>query len=279
MATELEHGSLFDRTAATGLRGYSALRANLAASRALLIRRRRDLRFRVLPYDLFMVVNAGAVILTLFLILLFAFDPLLVAWQAMLPRRVVALFGFITRFGKSDWILISTGLFLILMLALDATALRARFRVRRAVRSLAAFYVFASVAISGIVANISKHIVGRARPKLFAEDGSFSFDFWSGSADWGSFPSGHATTGMALGLALALLFPRFRWVFLSLGFWIAVSRLFIRAHYPSDVLAGGLLGALAAWLIARALARRRLIFGFDDAGRLTRRNGASGRLT
>jgi undecaprenyl-diphosphatase len=145
-------------------------------------------------------------------------------------------------------------------------------------RSLAAFYVFASVAIAGIVANLSKYVIGRARPKLFTDAGSFSFDFLSFEADWASFPSGHATTGMALGLSLALLFPRFRWVFLTLGFWIAVSRLFVGAHYPSDVLAGGLLGALTAWLLARALARHRLLFGFDRDGGLMRRRTASGRL-
>ena len=33
-----------------------------------------------------------------------------------------------------------------------------------------------------------------------------------------------------------------------------------------------------AWLFARALAQRRLIFGFDAEGRLVRRKGVSGRL-
>ncbi len=47
---------------------------------------------------------------------------------------------------------------------------------------------------------------------------------------------------MAFGVALALLFPRLFWVFLCLGFWIAASRPFIGVHYPSDMLAGGLLG-------------------------------------
>ena len=114
--------------------------------------------------------------------------------------------------------------------------------------------MFASVASSGIIANLAKYVIGRARPQHFVDAGSYSFDFWSGDAGWASFPSGHATTAMALGVALALLFPRLRWVFLSLCFWIAVSRLFIAAHYPSDVLAGGLLGALAG-MAPRAHAR------------------------
>jgi hypothetical protein len=44
------------------------------------------------------------------------------------------------------------------------------------------------------------------------------------------------------------------------------------------MLAGGLLGGTTAWLLARAFARRRLIFGFDAGGRVVRRTGASGRL-
>ena len=183
-----------------------------------------------------------------------------------------------TRLGKSDWILLGTGLFVILMLLLEATQLRPRHRARRSVRSLAALYVFASVAISGIIANVGKYTIGRARPKFFPETGSVSFDVFSGDAGWASFPSGHATTAMALGVSLALLFPRLRWIFLCYGFWVAASRLFLLQHYPSDMFAGCLLGSVTAWLFARALAQRRLIFRFDSDGRLIRRRRASGQL-
>ena len=278
MATELERRPIAERVGAFSLDRYARLRKNLALSRQLVAGRRRDLRFRVLPYDALQIANATVVIATLIAILVVVLDPLLFAWQEKLPESVVTLFRYVTRFGKSDWILIGTGLFQILMLVLDATALSARLRVKWAVRSVTASYVFASVAIAGIIANISKYVIGRARPKYFPETGSVSFDFWSGDASWASFPSGHATTAMALGVSLALLFPKLRWVFLCLGFWIAASRLFVLAHYPSDMFAGCLLGAGTAWLFARALARRRLIFSFDANGDLIRRRGASGRL-
>jgi undecaprenyl-diphosphatase len=242
------------------------------------VSRRHDLRFRVVPFDGPQTANAVALIASALLVLAFVLDPLLVAWQDALPAGAQHAFKTVTRFGKSDWILVTTGLFVIAMLALDASAMHQRLRVRRAVRTLAALYVFLSVAASGILVNLAKYGIGRARPKHFADAGPFAFHPFSGDAGWASFPSGHSTTAMALGVALALLFPRFRWVFVTLGFWIAVSRLGTRAHYPSDVLAGCLAGGLTAWLFARALARRRLVFGFDGAGRLVRRRGASGRL-
>lgn len=279
MATDLDQESQPRRRGADFAQRRSALlRSNLGLSRYFLARRRRDLRFRMLPYDALQTVNALAVFATLTAILIVLFDPLLGAWQQSLSGRVVRFFAYVTRLGKSDWILLGSGIFVIAMLLLDATALRPRHRAQRTLRSLAAFYVFASVAIAGIIANVGKYAIGRARPKFFPETGSVSFDFFSGDASWASFPSGHATTAMALAVALAMLFPRLRWIFICIGFWIAASRLFLLQHYPSDMFAGCLLGFITAWLIARALAQRRLLFGFDSDGRLVRRKGASGRL-
>jgi membrane-associated phospholipid phosphatase len=279
MASDLQRGPFSDRPRINEFRRWTTpLRANLSRSRRLWAERRRDSRFRVFPYDGWQVVNALAVFATITAILLAVLDPLLVPWQQTLPEATVRFFRYVTRFGKSDWILVGSGLFVILMLVLEAEALRPRIRARRAMRTLAAFYVFASVSICGIIANISKYAIGRARPRYFTESGTTAFDFFSGDASWASFPSGHATTGMALGMSLALLFPRVRWVFLCIGFWIAASRLFLLQHYPSDMFAGCLLGGGGAWLFARTLARQRLIFAFDEDGRLIRRKGASGQL-
>jgi len=49
-----------DDKAPNRLRRYFALRQNLALARGLTARRRRDLRFRILPYDWFQLVNAAA---------------------------------------------------------------------------------------------------------------------------------------------------------------------------------------------------------------------------
>lgn len=251
---------------------------NYRSWRAFATQRRRDLRFRVLPLDVWQIANALAVAATLIAATVLIFDSYLVAWYGALPRPTVGFFRFLTDFGKADWILVGSGLYVIAALIADAGMSRSRLGARRAVRTVAAGYVFAAVALSGIVASLTKHIVGRARPRHFDETGIWSSHFLSGDSSWASFPSGHATTAMALATGLGLLFPRLRPALICAGLWIAFSRLATRAHYPSDVLAGCMLGALTAWLMARLLARHRLVFGFDAGGRLVRRRGASGRL-
>lgn len=63
-----------------------------------------------------------------------------------------------------------------------------------------------------------------------------------------SFPSGH--TGASFAAASALYFSQTRlWIpSLALAVLIAFSRLYLYVHYPTDVLAGALLGIMAGWM-------------------------------
>ncbi|MBO4228803.1 MAG: phosphatase PAP2 family protein [Clostridia bacterium] len=111
--------------------------------------------------------------------------------------------------------------------------------------------VFGAICCGALVTNvILKDLIARPRP---FEASELFRSFWTyvGSfpeSDY-SFPSGHATSSMAGILALFLASPwKRKWVapaFLF-PFLVAVSRNYLVAHYPSDVIAGLLIGAASA---------------------------------
>ncbi len=58
-----------------------------------------------------------------------------------------------------------------------------------------------------------------------------------------SFPSGHTTAAFALAALLGAVWPRRRWVWWTLAGGVAVSRVYLGLHYPSDCVAGALVGS------------------------------------
>src|SRR4029078_3866583 len=79
-------------------------------------------------------------------------------------------------------------------------------------------------------------------------------------------PSGHATTAFAVLVAFGTLWPRARMSLLVYALLIAISRVVVTAHYPTDVLSGALVGAVGAMMVRRYFALRRLGFSIGPAG-------------
>lgn len=71
-----------------------------------------------------------------------------------------------------------------------------------------------------------------------------------------SFPSGHATSAM---VATAILGDgrRSRPAYLALGLWVASSRVYVKIHHASDVVAGLAIGAALGHVLTRVIPRRR----------------------
>jgi undecaprenyl-diphosphatase len=90
---------------------------------------------------------------------------------------------------------------------------------------------------------------------------------WINSTD-ASFPSDHSSASFAIAFAVLMLDPIAGAIFLVFAVIIAVGRLFIGAHYPSDVAVGVVIGALSALLVVR-LGRPLVTFAVKLVERVT----------
>ncbi len=74
-----------------------------------------------------------------------------------------------------------------------------------------------------------------------------------------SFPSSHAVNNFAVATLFAMFYRRLGYALFAWATVVALSRVFVGVHYPSDILGGAVIGSLVAWLVVigwRALTRR-----------------------
>lgn len=151
------------------------------------------------------------------------------------------LFKIITEFGDSTYYLIGFALLFFLF----------RFLWKKSSLERISLFLFASVASSGIVADIVKVIAGRYRPSELLAQGLYGFDFWHVDRALTSFPSGHTTTAFTLAAAITYLWPKTGIIMWPIALLIGISRIMIGAHYPSDVIGGVFVGIFSTLIVIR----------------------------
>jgi membrane-associated phospholipid phosphatase len=106
-------------------------------------------------------------------------------------------------------------------------------------------YMGASVLSSAIITNILKYSIRRPRPYI-----TYPYIEKATSGGSPSFPSGHTSDAFAFATSVSIAFPKW-YVIVPSYVWagaVAYSRMDLGVHYPSDVLAGALIGAGSAYL-------------------------------
>jgi undecaprenyl-diphosphatase len=105
-------------------------------------------------------------------------------------------------------------------------------------------------ALAGVGARVVKVATGRARPHVQVGSG------WNGprlSARYNAFPSGHTAASTAFFATLVFAGCRIGAPLLLIPLLIAFSRMYVAAHYLSDVVCAALIGLLIAWFVGRRL--------------------------
>jgi membrane-associated phospholipid phosphatase len=229
---------------------------------------------RVTPARRSLLQRPTVVLMTFFALALLAMayvDRPLGQWMLSFPKELVGLARFITDLGEGLEVLVVTGVLTILGLCFPVARLSRQ--VRAGFDSLAAgsAYVFFAVAGGGIVSNLVKNMIGRARPRTLNPIDPFVYDPFAFKSAFAAFPSGHSATAGAMAMALALMFPRLRGILIPIGVLVCMTRLFLGAHWTSDALMGWAVGVAFALWLAHHLAGRGLVFGYGADGRLAPR--------
>lgn len=103
---------------------------------------------------------------------------------------------------------------------------------------------------SGIAVQFLKHLIGRARPRLTHELAVIGPSLRFG---YDSFPSGHTAVVFCLAYILSQYSPEYSFFFYTFSLVVGFERIEDLSHFPSDVLAGAILGLIIGKLLLKIM--------------------------
>lgn len=200
------------------------------------------------------------IVISLLLLCFLTIDPWVAHSVRSLDRSAYAFFQFLTDFGRTEWIVIPCVLLMGACYYFSRSANIQRLKMAYLYIISVLFYICVAVCLTGLAASLIKNSIGRARPKFLDSLGAIDFTPFAFRPDFASFPSGHSTTIFAFAMAVALLWSRASVSVFVLAAWVAATRVFIGAHYLSDIIAGMFLGVIGGLFFAHYFAQKNIVF-------------------
>ncbi len=204
-------------------------------------------------------------------------DAFLIGEARLLPRWVRRIFEWITKFGTAGWFLYPTGILLLVIAASPCTKLSRFSQGVLAAVAVRISFIFFAVGVPALFVTIVKRLIGRARPYVGQVADPYSYTPFVWNSAYASLPSGHATNAFAAAIAIGALWPEARLAMWIYALVIAMSRVVVNAHYPSDVIAGAIVGTVGALLVRGWFAARHLGFTVGSDATIHRLPGPSWR--
>lgn len=110
----------------------------------------------------------------------------------------------------------------------------------------AGIVLFVALALTGLCTEVLKELVERPRPfvaypsiePLYHEDSLYS-----------SFPSGHTSMAFAFATIIAIFYKKWTYIVFGFAILMAFSRMYGFVHYPTDVIAGAMVGIICSIIV------------------------------
>jgi membrane-associated phospholipid phosphatase len=112
-------------------------------------------------------------------------------------------------------------------------------------------FIAISMIMAIVLGGCFKYLLGRYRPEMLFQEGSYGFHFLTNQYLMNSMPSGHALRAFVLVTGASLIWKRLTPLFIVIGLLVCLSRLVVDCHYLSDVIFGALLGTVVTLWVAK----------------------------
>lgn len=212
------------------------------------------------------ILIAAAISVAALAVSMLFIDRLLIGEARLAPAWVRDVFEWITWFGIAGWFLWPTSIALVIIAASPWRKLTHFSQGVLAAIIVRLGFVFLAIGTPVLFAAIVKRLIGRARPLVNEIVNPYSYEPFVWNESYASLPSGHSTNVFAAAIAIGAIWPKARlpmWIYAVV---IAASRVILDAHFPSDVMAGAIVGSVGAMMVRGWFAARGLGFSVGKDG-------------